>query len=142
MRILLDTNVVLSALLWRGASWRLLAGLSRRPGVRLYSSPALIDELSDVLSRPRVATRLILLGRSVEQVLEDYTACIDRVEPVDVPRVVSSDIDDDKVIAAAIAARADWLVSGDSALLALRSHQGVEILPVAEAISRLSVSND
>jgi len=55
-----------------------------------------------------------------------------------VPRVVRGDSDDDQVIAAAIAARADLIVSGDREhLLPHGSHQGIEIVDAAEAFRRV-----
>jgi len=51
MRVVHDTNVVLSALLWRGTPYHLLTTISHRPWIHLYSSSALLDELADVLAR-------------------------------------------------------------------------------------------
>lgn len=114
LRIVLDSNVVLSALLWRGTPYRLLEAIRRqRDNVGLYSSAVLLEELADVLARPSAAKRLALIGKTAREVLADYVEAIDLVEPVSVPRVVAGDIDDDQVIAAAVAARADLIVSGD-----------------------------
>ncbi|KAB2844806.1 MAG: PIN domain-containing protein [Burkholderiales bacterium] len=44
MRVVLDTNVVLSALLWRGTPYRLLIAIRHRDEARLFSSPALLEE--------------------------------------------------------------------------------------------------
>jgi len=53
--------------------------------------------------------------------------------------VVAGDVDDDQVIAAAVAARANLIVSGTRKhLLPLGSHQGIEIIDAAEAIRRLA----
>lgn len=55
------------------------------------------------------------------------------------PRVVLGDVDDDQVIAAAVAARADLIVSGDRKhLLLLGSHQGISIVDAAEAVRRIA----
>ncbi len=55
------------------------------------------------------------------------------------PRVVAGDVDDDQVIAAAVAARADLIVSGDHKhLLRLRSHEGIAIIESAEALRRIT----
>ena len=64
MRIVLDTNVVLSALLWRGTPRHLLGAIGQRPSIQLYSSTALLEELADVLTRPSATKRLALIGRS------------------------------------------------------------------------------
>ena len=50
MRIVIDTNVALSALLWRGTPYRLLRALRQRGDLQLVSSPTLLEELSDVLN--------------------------------------------------------------------------------------------
>ena len=50
-----------------------------------------------------------------------------------------SDPDDDEVLACALAAKADLIVSGDSHLLNLKSYQGIEIVRPAEALKRLAV---
>lgn len=139
MRIVLDTNIVLSALLWQGTPHHLLAAIRQQPGVQLYSSKALLEELADVLTRASAAKRLVLIGKSAREVLADYVEAIELVEPIDVPRVVSGDVDDDQVIAAAVAARADLIVSGDRRhLLPIGSHQGIAIVEASEALRRLA----
>ena len=140
MRIVLDTNVVMSALLWRGTPYRLLEAIRQRSDVQLYSSPTLLEELANVLTRPSATKRLALIGKTVREVLVDYVEAIDQVDPVNVPRVVPSDADDDHVIAAAIAARADLIVSGDSNLLSMGSHQRIEVITAALAVERISTA--
>lgn len=139
VRIVLDTNVVLSALLWRGTPYSLLQAIRRREHVQLFTSPALLAELGEVLIRPSPSQRLSLIGRAAHEVLADYVDAVDLVTPLSVPSVVAADPDDDHVIAAAVAAGADLLVSGDRQLLALRGHQNVRIVGPAEAIQRLGV---
>lgn len=139
MRIVLDTNVVLSALLWRGTPHHLLSTIGQRSSIQLYSSTALLEELADVLTRPSATRRLALIGRSAREVLADYVEAVDLVEPASVPRLVLGDVDDDQVIAAAVAARADLIVSGDRKhLLPLGSHQGIDIVDAAEAVRRIA----
>ena len=139
MRIVLDTNVALSALLWRGTPHHLLASIAQRSSIQLCSSTALLEELADVLTRPSAAKRLALIDKTASAVLADYVDAIELVEPVTVPRVVVGDVDDDQVIAAAVAARAILIVSGDRKhLLPLGSHQGIDIVEAAEAIRRIA----
>ncbi len=133
MRIVLDTNVVMSALLWRGKPYLLLEAIRLRSDVQLYSSATLLEELADVLTRPSATKRLALIGKTVHEVLADYVEAIELVEPLEVPRVVPGDADDDHVIAAAVAAGATLMVSGDSDLLSMGSHQGIEIVSAAMA---------
>jgi putative PIN family toxin of toxin-antitoxin system len=138
VRIVLDTNVVLSALLWRGTPYRLLDAIRSRGEARLFTSPALLDELTDVLTRLSAAKRLAIIGKTAREVLADYVEAVEVVEPEHVPRVVPDDVDDDQVIAAALAAGVDLIVSGDADLLSMGSHQGIPIITAAQAAQQIA----
>ncbi len=139
MRIVLDTNVALSALLWRGTPYRLLDAIRNSGDARLFTSPALLDELSDVLTRPSVTKRLAVIGRSVREVLDDYIEAVEVVEPEHIPRVVPNDADDDHVLACAVVAQAELIVSGDQHLVGLGSnYQGIAIVTPAQAVQRIA----
>lgn len=69
--------------------------------------------------------------------LADYLEAVDLVEPLSLPRIVPEDADDDQVIAAAVAAHAHMIVTGDRHLLALHGFEGIEITTAAAAIERL-----
>lgn len=113
VRIVLDTNVALSALLWRGTPYRLFETARQWEQIQLFTSAALLEELAEVLLRPAPAKRLAAIGRTAWQVLADYIDGANVVTPLTVPLVVAADPDDDQVIATAIAAKADLIVSGD-----------------------------
>lgn len=137
MRLVLDTNVVMSGLLWRGKPYQLLQAIRRQhPRLQLYSSPVLLDELTEVISRPAFAKQLGLIGKSAHEVLADYLEVIELVEPIEVPRIVR-DPDDDHVLACALTAQADLIVSGDKDLLDLHEHQGIPIITAADALPRV-----
>lgn len=138
MRLVLDTNVVFSALLWRGTPYRLLEAIKRKSGIQLYSSAVLLEELEEVLTRPPASKRLGAIDKNARAVLADYAAAIELVSPAHTPRVVLNDPDDDHVIAAALSARADLIVSGDADLITLNSYKGIVIVNAAEAIERIS----
>jgi predicted nucleic acid-binding protein len=73
--------------------------------------------------------RLAIIGKTAREVLADYVEAVELVEPLSVPRVVPGDADDDEVIACALAAKADLIVSGDRHLLDLGDHyQGIPIV--------------
>ncbi len=82
--------------------------------------------------------RLALIEKTAAMALADYIEVIELVTPTTVPRVVPGDIDDDQVIAAAVAAQADLIVSGDRKhLLPLGSHAGIAIIDAVEALRRI-----
>jgi putative PIN family toxin of toxin-antitoxin system len=88
VRIVLDTNVVMSALLWRGPPYRLLEAIRQHTPLQLYSSPVLLEELADVLTRPAAPKQLTTIGKAARDVLADYIAAIELIEPLELPRVV------------------------------------------------------
>lgn len=140
MRIVLDTNVVISALLWRGTPYRLLEAIRQRSSTQLYSSNPLLEELADVLTRPSATKRLTLVDTTARKTLADYIEIIELVAPATVPRVVPGDPDDDHLIAAAVAAQANLIVSGDRKhVLPLGSHAGIAIVDSAEALRRIEM---
>jgi uncharacterized protein len=137
VRIVLDTNVALSALLWHGTPYRLLQAIRQRQRAQLFASAALLRELGEVLTRRACLKRLAILGRAAHEVLADYSDAVELVTPLSTPPVVAADRDDDHVIAAAVAAQVDFLVSGDRHLLDLGSHQNIPILTPAAALARI-----
>ena len=139
MRAVLDTNVVVSALIWGGTPFTLLQAATEGD-LLLCTSPALLVELRDVLARPHLASRLEQQRSSVEQALALYAGLAASVTPAAIPPIVPDDPDDDHVIAASVAANADLLVSGDRHLLALGTHQGIRIVTTAEAVQLIAAT--
>ncbi len=138
VRIVLDTNVVVSALIWGGTPYKLIEAAVAGDLV-LCTSPALLAELLAVLTREHLGSRLQRQRASVDEAVTLYAAMAVCVSPTTIPRVVPGDADDDQVIAAAVAAGADLLVSGDRHLLRLGSHQNIRIVTPAVAVRVLGV---
>ena len=137
LRLVLDTNVVVAGFLWNGPPRRLIE-LAIDGQVELYSSPVLLDELAHTLGYSKFTSRLESFGTSVATLVAQYTALVTLVAPASVPRVVANDADDDHVIAAAVAARAGLIVTGDRKhLLPIGSHQGIAIVTAREVVDRL-----
>jgi putative PIN family toxin of toxin-antitoxin system len=123
VRVLLDTNVLISGILFRGLP-RSLLERAIRGELDLVTSPVLLDELERVLTDALgVPPELARLARSELEALAEV------VVPNDVPSV-SRDPDDDQVLAAALEARA--IVTGDRDLLVLQTYRGIPILSPAE----------
>jgi putative PIN family toxin of toxin-antitoxin system len=130
VRVLLDTNVLISGILFRGVPRRLLERAIRGE-FDLVTSPALLDELEDVLVRSFELPPE--LARAVRTELE---ALAEVVVPADVP-AVSRDPDDHQVLAAAAVGRADAVVTEDQNLLVLETHQAIPIVRPADLAARL-----
>lgn len=133
LRLVLDTNVVVSGLLWGGHSRRLLE-LALDNTVTLYSSPVLVDELSQTLHYAKLAKRIAALRTTAQELVVLYSAMVTLVVPQQVPRVIAQDADDDQVLACAVQAHAHLIASGDQHLHSLGgNYQGVRIVTPAEA---------
>jgi len=133
MRLVLDTNVVVSALLFSGAPRRLLR-TSVPARVELFTSGPLLAELADVLSRNKLKKHVAGLGVSSAQLLGTYARQAEIVQPDDLPRICP-DRDDDVVIGTVVAAGAEFAVTGDRTLLSVAEYRGVRIVSVQEALN-------
>jgi uncharacterized protein len=137
VRVVADTNVLVSGLLWRGAPHTILE-LARNGILTLLSSPALSAELAEVLERPKFRRVLDAAHIKTQSLLQQVERLVEIIDPPSLPHPVSRDADDDAVLALAVATRADLIVTGDHDLLSLGSYRGIPILDPGEAIGRVN----
>lgn len=137
MRLVLDTNVVISALLWGGTPERLIE-LAGDGSVELVTSRGLLDELAELLGRPKLAAKLARDGQSATEIVTRYAQAAEVVEAPPVTGSGIRDPDDAVVLGCAIAARAQAIVSGDKDLLSLGVYQEIPILSPTQCLARLS----
>jgi putative PIN family toxin of toxin-antitoxin system len=140
MRLVLDTNVVTSALLWRGIPYQLLQTIRQRSNLHLYSSAALLEELADVLTRRSLSKQLAAIDKQASDVLLDCATAVQIVNAAPLEQPVCRDPDDDDVLALALAAQADLIVSGDQDLLVLGQFEAIPIVTAREALERLGAA--
>ena len=137
MRMVLDTNVVASAILWGGTP-RLLLQASRDKRVDLFTSTPMLAELTDILGRRKFATKVSASLLTIDRLVEDYAQLAAVVRPAATPRV-APDPKDDVVIGTALASKAEMIVTGDKSLLSVIEHESVRIVGVAQAIEAIDV---
>ena len=137
MKIVADTNTLVSGFLWEGPSAKLItAAMTGR--IRLCASTALLLELEEVLQRPKFAARLSARGETPAGIVERYRQASIKIVTTEIsPPESLRDLDDLHVLACAVGARADAIVSGDKDLLVLRSFADIPILTSAEMLERL-----
>lgn len=136
MRLVLDTNVVVSAMLWQGAPSRLLE-VAERGAIKLFTCHELIAELLRVLNRPKFTNRLSTIASNPQILTQLYRSASSHIDlPTAIPRI-SRNPNDDVVLACAVEAAADAIVSGDGDLLVLGHHQGILILSVSQILKQL-----
>lgn len=130
MRLVVDTNVLISALLAEASLPAHLIVLWREGRFDLLTSAGQLDELMRVTRYPKIRERLApsLAGRLINE-LRDIAVTVKTLPPVK----ISPDPHDDYLLAIAVAGGADFLVTGDKRdLLALRHYQGTKIITVRD----------
>jgi putative PIN family toxin of toxin-antitoxin system len=137
VRAVIDTNVLLSGLLWRGTPHALMEKV-RTAALILISSPALLAEFAEVMNRPKFEAVLIRSATDPERMSGELRRLTEIIDPPPLPQRVRRDPADDAVLALAAASQADLIITGDADLLTLGSHAGIPIIDAAEAILRIT----
>lgn len=127
MRVVADTNVMVSAMLWIGTPHTILMA-AEDARLTLCVSPALLQELEGVLQRPKFSLRLRELQIRPTELTAGYARIAHVVLPRHVIHLITTDPADNQVLACALTAHAKYIVSGDSDLLRLRSYKRLSIL--------------
>lgn len=138
MRVILDTNVLMSGIFFGGVPGRLLDAWAEGR-FRLVVSPRILEEYRRVGAE--LATRYPARAEAVSPVLALVTMHATLVEAPPLAAPVSVDPDDDVFLAAALAAKVEVVVSGDQDLLEVTGWQGITVLTPRQFLDRhLSVS--
>jgi uncharacterized protein len=129
---------MISALLWDGSPKKVFRrGLE--DGHSFFTSPPLLAELTEVLHRPKLRLQIAKSKLTIAELIGAYSTSTINVEPSWTPRIVS-DPDDDVVIGTALAANADFIVTGDLALMSVVQYERVQIVSVSEALKALALT--
>jgi len=121
VKIVLDTNVIIAALIARGVCHELLEYCVLRH--TLMTSDFILNETHEKLTEK--------FGYKVDLADEAVSLLRSRMElvvPAKLERPVCRDIDDDNILAAAVSGKCDCIITGDKDLLVLKEYAGIEIL--------------
>jgi hypothetical protein len=130
MRVVLDTNVIVSATLIRGGSEDKVLRAWLHGAFELVLSPEILEEIGRVLTYDKLRRSRWMTDAEVVFLLE--TLAQEGVVVPGTPRVrASRDPEDDKFLAAAVQAHARYVVTGDKDLLELKALRGVRIVKPA-----------
>ena len=142
MRILVDTNLLVSGVISVGGVPRRLLDAAKADVFGLCTSEVLLAELLEVLSRQKFASRLVQAGLTPAEIVDDLRRLAVVVSPISVPRVIAGDADDDHVLAAALAGSADLIASGDKRhVLPMGRYEGIPIVTAREALERIEADS-
>jgi len=139
MRVVLDTNVLVSGLFWQGASHALIDHITQGT-LTLVTSPILLAELNETLAKPRLAAILKRSHTAPERVLADLQRLAELIDPPPLTEPVCRDPDDNHVLACAFAANAELIITGDRDLLVLHPWRDIAIVRPADALQLIERS--
>jgi putative PIN family toxin of toxin-antitoxin system len=125
MTVVLDSNVVLSAFLYGGRPKQIFQ-MVLSGSIQLASSEALLNEIRGVLQRPTFG----LNKQFIQTMLSEYSGVAKWKEPAEHFSIVQDDPNDNQFIDCAVAAKADYLITGDKHLLKLAAFRVVKIISV------------
>lgn len=137
MRVVIDVNVWISGFLWGGAPEAILKLVYTRE-IDSYVSVELLQELELTLKRAKFKEKLSQNKQTVEGLIAIANSVSTPLEAVETEVAELRDPDDVKIVAIAIAAAAEAIITGDLDLLVLQSFQGISMLTPAQFLQKLS----
>jgi len=132
VKIVCDTNVLVSGILFGGNARQILL-LASRGKLTNFISDDILHEAKDVLLRPKFK----LSPQQVIAIIALFRDTFELIYPTQQHRVVQSDPDDDRILEAAVEAQAEIIVSGDKHLRSLGLWRGIRILSPAEFVKEI-----
>lgn len=132
IRIVADTNILISSIFWRGNPYRILRKCFEKK-VKLIISKEILDEVGRILIREKK------FKMDKDDVLLYTGILLDNSELVKIRKVnvIKRDITDNIILGCALAGKADYIVSGDKHLLELKEFKGIKILTAKEMMNIL-----
>lgn len=135
-RVVLDTNVIVSALFWGSIPAQVFSAALNRDCASV-SSEELTAELRRVIERPKFEAKLREKSLTVGSILNSYRAISTYVQIADIPINVVRNPKDRIVLATALGGKADFIVSGDKDLLVLNEYESTPIVTPAQFVKLL-----
>ena len=131
MKITIDTNVLISGSLWKGASDKILERIENKE-IELVLSKEIIEEFSEVLNYEEIQNKIKDKNLEMKRTLEKIISISTIVEPKLKFDTVKDDSDDNKILECAFEGKVDYIISKDNHLLNLKEVQGIKILTPEE----------
>jgi len=132
LKVVLDTNVLISAILFGGKPREILEKTIRGE-IRLCISEPILEELKGVLQRPKFDYS----PEMIEVILTELTGVADFVNSSKRINVVLEDPEDNRILECAVEAGANYIITGDIHLLKLSRYRDIGVLNAASFLERL-----
>jgi putative PIN family toxin of toxin-antitoxin system len=135
LKLVLDTSTIISALFWDGKESELL-NIIEDKDLDIYITKEIIDEIEDVISRPKFKGVMSKAGLTLNMIL-DKIVSISNLVVSNMKIRVCRDINDNKFLECAQSVDADYIVSGDNDLLSLKRYKGILIVKTSEVLKMI-----
>jgi putative PIN family toxin of toxin-antitoxin system len=132
LKVVLDTNILISAILFGGKPRQILEKAIRGE-IRLCLSEPILEELKGVLQRSKFGYS----PEMIQFIFTELTGIADFVNPSERIDVVLEDPEDNRILECAVEGKANYIISGDSHLLKLNRYRNIEVLDAAAFLERL-----
>ncbi|MBS3030242.1 MAG: putative toxin-antitoxin system toxin component, PIN family [Dolichospermum sp. DET50] len=138
MKVVLDTNIWVSAIIWGGIPDQILL-LREQQKLTIVMSQELLDELESTFNKRKLAPKLKALSLTVPTVINliQESVIFYPIQQLNVPEL--RDADDNIILATAIAAKADVIITGDQDLLILFAYQGIAIRTAKDFLNEYQI---
>jgi putative PIN family toxin of toxin-antitoxin system len=129
MRIVADTNLLIASIFWSGAPYKIVQqALDGK--IEIVTSKDILNEVRKVLKDPKEG---FMLGeQEIDDIVNGILLYAKLVEPAIIVDVVKRDPKDNPIIACALTAKAEFIVTRDNDLLVLKEYAGINILTPEE----------
>lgn len=139
LRVVIDTNVLVSGLfgIKNSPSSQILQAILAQK-IILVTTPPILDEVGEVISRKRIAKLTKMNEEEQKKFIEELIKRSDVTAGKQLSKIVGRDVKDNKFLACACEARADYLITGDDDLLVLKEYEGIKIVKPREFVDLLA----
>jgi len=127
MEVVLDTNILISGVLWKGIPFQLLQWAENRK-LAIYTSHQILEEVHRVLHYPKFRKYMDNIGLSPNDLFTKIISLCTTIRVMHTVKGVCVDADDEKFLSCAMSANVNVLVSGDKHLLDLEKYLFIQIL--------------
>jgi len=135
MRVVIDTNILISAVFWTGKPKEILNGARKRSITFLTSEP-LLKEMKDVLISKN---RPFQISKKDANFIVEHLKKVGEVITTKSTLSICKDEPDNRVLECAIDGNADYIVTGDKQLLKVKEIRGVKIITSAKLLRYMNI---
>jgi len=136
MRVVLDTNILISAVFWRGSPYKVVLN-ALKSKYSLYLSHQILDEIEE-----KLRVKFKFPDDKIQEHIEILRAYGEIIRPIVKLNVIKADADDNKILECAVSCGADYIVSGDNHLLDLSEYKGIKIITAKEFLGLVGNSRE